>query len=482
MLREDFLWGGAVAAHQIEGGWQEGGKGISIADVMTAGDVNTARRITDGVLPGENYPNHEATDFYHHYKEDIALLAEMGFKCFRTSIAWTRIYPNADEDEPNAEGLKFYDDLFDECKKYGIEPVVTLSHFEMPYNLYKKYNGFANRKAIELFEKYARTCFEHFKGKVKIWMTFNEINNQTDWSSDHHTMQDSGFKVSESDNMEKAMYQAAMYELVASARAVKIGHEIDPENKIGCMLAFCPIYPYSCDPRDIMQATSAMQKRYWFGDVHALGVVPSYIKAYWKRMGFGEMDITEQDLIDLSEGTVDYIGFSYYMSFVTKWKEGNDGYIYKEPEDLVPNPFVEKTAWGWAVDPQGLRYALNWLYDRYHLPMFIVENGMGAYDKVEEDGSIKDTYRVDYLKKHIQAMKDAVEQDGVDLWGYTPWAAIDIVSASTGEMDKRYGFVHVNKNNAGEGDMSRSKKDSFYWYKNVIATNGEDLDSYAPKD
>lgn len=475
MLREDFLWGGAVAAHQIEGGWQEGGKGISIADVMTAGDVNTARRITDGVLEGENYPNHEATDFYHHYKEDIALLAEMGFKCFRTSIAWTRIYPNGDEEEPNEEGLKFYDDVFDCCLEHGIQPVVTLSHFEMPYNLYKKYGGFSNRKAIELFERYARTCFERYKGKVTLWMTFNEINNQTDWSSDHHSMQDSGFKVSETDNMERSMYQAALYELIASARAVQIGHEIDPENKIGCMIAFCPIYPYSCDPHDIMEATSAMQKRYWFADVHARGFVPEYIQAYWKRMDFEEMDLTEQDLIDLSKGTVDYIGFSYYMSFVTKWKEGNDGYIYNESTDLVGNPYTEKTAWGWAIDPEGLRYALNWLYDRYHLPMFIVENGMGAYDTKEEDGSVHDPYRIEYLRKHIKAMKAAVNEDGVDLMGYTPWAAIDIVSASTGEMDKRYGFVYVDKNNAGEGTLDRSRKDSFYWYKNVIASNGEDL-------
>jgi 6-phospho-beta-glucosidase len=475
MLREDFLWGGAVAAHQLEGGWQEGGKGISIADVMTAGDAKTARRITEGVLEGENYPNHEAIDFYHHYKEDIALMAEMGFKCFRTSIAWTRIYPNADDEKPSEEGLKFYDEMFDCCHSYGIEPVITLSHFEMPFNLYKKYGGFSNRAAIDMFVKYATTCFEHYKGKVTYWMTFNEINNQTDWASDHHSMQDSGYRVSNFENMEKAMYQAALYELVASARAVKIGHEIDPNNKIGCMIAFCPIYPFSCDPRDIMEATSAMQKRYWFGDVHARGFVPEYIEAYWKRQGFGEMDITEQDRKDLKEGTVDYIGFSYYMSFAVKWKEGNDGYTYTESKDLVGNPYVEKTDWGWAIDPEGLRYALNWMYDRYHLPMFIVENGMGAYDKVEEDGSIHDPYRVEYLRKHIKAMKDAVDQDGVDLMGYTPWGCIDLVSASTGEMEKRYGFIYVDKDNAGNGTLNRSKKDSFYWFKNVIETNGEDL-------
>lgn len=473
MLKDGFLWGGAVAAHQLEGGWQEGGKGISVADVMTAGANGVEREITDGVLPGKNYPNHEAIDFYHHYKEDIRLFAEMGFKCFRTSIAWTRIYPTGVEDEPNEEGLRFYDDMFDTCHQYGIEPVITLSHFEMPYYLVKEFGGFRNRRCVEYFVRFARTCFERYKNKVTYWMTFNEINNQVNFSEDWAPFTNSGLRYAEGENREQLMYQAAHYELVASAEAVKLGHEINPDFKIGCMIAMCPIYPYSCNPKDMMMSVSAMQKRYWFADVHARGVYPAYLKAYWKRKGF-KLDITKEDEEILKLGCVDYIGFSYYMSFVVKAEETNLEYDYDESKDKVENPYIQKSDWGWAIDPEGLRYGLNWLYDRYGLPLFIVENGFGAYDKVEEDGKIHDTYRIDYLKAHIEAMKKCVDQDGVDLLGYTPWGCIDLVSAGTGEMEKRYGFIHVNKDNQGNGDLSRSKKDSFYWYQNVIKTNGEE--------
>lgn len=473
MLREDFLWGGAVAAHQLEGGWQEGGKGISVADVMTAGANGVAREITDGVLPGKNYPNHEAIDFYHHYKEDIRLFAEMGFKCFRTSIAWTRIYPTGIEEEPNEAGLQFYDDVFDTCHQYGIEPVITLSHFEMPYYLVKELGGFRDRRCVEYFVRFAGTCFERYKNKVTYWMTFNEINNQVNFAEDWAPFTNSGLRYAEGENREQLMYQAAHYELVASAEAVKLGHEINPNFKIGCMIAMCPIYPYSCNPKDMMMSVSAMQKRYWFADVHARGVYPAYLKAYWKRKGIVP-DITKEDEEILKQGCVDYIGFSYYMSFVVRYQEDNPDYDYDESKDKVENPYIQRSDWGWAIDPEGLRYSLNWLYERYGLPLFIVENGFGAYDKVEEDGSIHDTYRIDYLKSHIQAMKECVEMDGVDLMGYTPWGCIDLVSAGTGEMEKRYGFIHVNKDNSGNGDLSRSKKDSFYWYQNVIKTNGEE--------
>jgi 6-phospho-beta-glucosidase len=483
-FRKDFLWGGAVAAHQLEGGWQEGGKGPSIADVMTAGGNGIPRRITDGVLPGENYPNHDAIDFYHHYKEDIALFAEMGFKAFRTSIAWSRIYPNGDDETPNEEGLKFYDDMFDTMHKYGIEPVITLQHFEMPYHLAKKYNGFMDRRCIGFFEKFARTCFERYKGKVHYWMTFNEINNQAANASAHNLIQE-GAVLTTDDNPdnERMMYQSGMYELVASARAVRIGHEIDPENKIGCMIGFVPVYPYSCNPKDMMEFTAANHKKYWFADIHCNGEIPAYLEKYWERQGW-KIDVSEQDRKDLREGTVDYIGFSYYMSITTKWNEGNDHYDFHEgnfamkdtrPSDLTKNPYLKASDWGWPIDPLGLRYSLNWFTDRYHLPMMIVENGLGAYDKVEADGSINDDYRINYLKSHIEAMRDAVNEDGVDLLGYQMWAPIDIVSASSGEMDKRYGFIYVNKNNAGEGDLSRSRKKSFWWYKHVIETNGEEL-------
>lgn len=473
-LKKNFLWGGAVAAHQLEGGWQEGGKGVSVADVMSAGAHGVERKITDGVLPNINYPNHEAIDFYHHYKEDVKLFAEMGFKCFRTSIAWTRIFPKGDEEQPNEEGLKFYDDLFDECLKYGIEPVITLSHFELPYHLVCAYGGFRNRKTIEFFVRFARVCFERYQHKVKYWMTFNEINNQANYSTDFGPFTNSGIKYEDGENREEIMYQASHYELVASAQAVRIAHEINPDLQVGCMIAMCPIYPYSCDPKDMMMAVSAMHKRYWYTDVHARGHYPAHVLTYLKRKGY-ELDITNQDLQDLKEGCVDYIGFSYYMSFATKAQPDNPTYDYDEAKALCRNPHVKASDWGWQIDPEGLRYSMNWFYDRYELPLFIVENGFGAIDKVEEKGEIHDSYRIEYLKAHIETMKTCVEEDGIDLMGYTPWGCIDLVSAGTGEMKKRYGFIYVDKDNDGRGTLARSRKDSFYWYKEVIASNGEVL-------
>lgn len=472
MLKKDFLWGGAVAAHQLEGGWQEGGKGVSIADVMKAGANGIAREITDGVLPNTYYPNHDAIDFYHHYREDIKLFAEMGFKCFRTSIAWTRIFPNGDEDEPNEEGLKFYDDMFDECLKYGIEPVITLSHFEMPYHLVKTYGGWRNRKLIDFFVKFATVCFKRYESKVKYWMTFNEINNQANYETDFGPFTNSGLLYQKGENREAIMYQASHYELVASAKAVKIAHELNPDLQVGCMIAMCPIYPATCDPKDMMMHVSAMQKRYWFCDVHVRGIYPPYIKQYLKRKGYA-LDITTEDIEALKHGCCDYIGFSYYMSFATKHNEHNPEYDYNEEYDLVRNPYVEASEWGWQIDPEGLRYAMNWFYDRYQIPLFIVENGFGAVDKVEEDG-IHDPYRINYLKAHIEAMMTCVEQDGVELMGYTPWGCIDLISAGTGEMKKRYGFIYVDRDNEGNGTLKRSKKDSFHWFKHVIETNGEE--------
>lgn len=474
ILREKFLWGGAVAAHQLEGGWKEGGKGVSVADVMTAGAHGVERKITDGVLPDEYYPNHEGIDFYHHYKEDVKLFAEMGLKCFRTSIAWTRIFPNGDETEPNEAGLQFYDDLFDECLKYGIEPVVTLSHFEMPYHLVTEYGGWRNRRMIEFFTRFAKACFTRYKDKVKYWMTFNEINNQADYKRDFATFTNSGLKFEAGENREAIMYQAAHYELVASAQAVKLGHEINPNFQIGCMIAMVPIYPYSCDPADMMAATVAMQRRYWFTDVHCRGSYPSCITSYLKRKGY-DIDWTKEDFTDLKAGTVDYIGFSYYMSKAIKNKDKAPAYDYDEELDLVKNPHVKASEWGWQIDPTGLRYSLNWFNERYQCPLFIVENGFGAVDTVEPDGTIEDDYRIDYLRNHIQAVKDAVEYDGVDVMGYTPWGFIDLVSAGTGEMKKRYGMIYVDRDDRGNGTLARSRKKSFDWFKQVIASNGEEL-------
>lgn len=470
----NFLWGGAVAAHQLEGAYDVDGKGLSIMDVSTAGSLGSPRRITKGIVEGENYPNHTAIDFYHHYKEDIALFAEMGFKCFRTSIAWTRIYPTGLEAEPNEAGLQFYDDLFDECLKYGIKPVITLSHFEMPYHLVELYGGWRDRRMIDLFVTFAKTCIVRYKDKVEYWMTFNEINNQANYNSEGSIYGDSGIIYTEEDNREEVMYQASHYELVASAKAIKLAREINPNFKLGCMIAMCPIYPYSCHPDDIFMAHKAMEKRYYYTDVHVFGSYPPNILALWKRKGFA-IDFSAEDEAALKEGCVDYIGFSYYMSFAIKYKEDNPFYEYDESNDLVRNPHVQASDWGWQVDPTGLRYALNWFTDHYHLPLFIVENGLGAYDTVEENGEIHDTYRIEYLRKHIVQMKKAVEEDGVDLIGYTPWGCIDLVAASTGQMSKRYGFIYVDKQDDGSGTLQRSRKDSFAWFTNVIKSNGEQL-------
>ena len=473
-LRKDFLWGGAVAAHQIEGGYQEGGKGLSIVDVATAGSVSKPRRYTDRIEEGEYYPNHIASDFYHRYEEDIRLMAEMGFKCFRTSIAWTRIFPNGDEEEPNEAGLQFYDDVFDCCLKYGIQPVITLDHFEMPLHLVQAYGGWRDRRLIEFFLRFATTCFKRYKDKVTYWMTFNEINNQAKYKDTCSVYFDSGILYREGENKEQTMYQAAHYELVASALAVKAGHEINPDFQIGCMIAMCPIYPLTCRPEDILMAEKAMQKRYYFTDVHVHGVYPSCITTYWKRKGF-QMDVTEEDEKALREGCVDYIGFSYYLSFATEAAKSNPYYDYDETEMIVKNPYLKASDWGWQIDPVGLRYSLNWFSDRYAVPLFIVENGLGAYDKLEEDGTINDDYRIDYLRQHITEMKKAVDEDGVDLIGYTLWGCIDLVSAGTGEMDKRYGMVYVDRHNDGTGTFERRKKKSFDWYQKVIKSNGEAL-------
>ena len=471
---KDFLWGGAVAAHQVEGGWNKGGKGVSIADVLTAGAHGVDRVITDGVLEGYNYPNHEAVDFYSKYKGDIALFAEMGFKCFRTSIAWTRIFPNGDDAEANEEGLKFYDDMFDELLKHGIEPVITLSHFEMPYNLVKNYGGWKNRKVIDFFVKYAEVVMERYKNKVKYWMTFNEINNQKNYKYPLFGYTCSGVIFNKEENPEETMYQVVHHELVASAKVVKRGHEINPDFKIGCMIAYVPIYPYSCNPEDIMYAAEAMHDRHLFADVHARGAYPTYARCEWERKGYNiHMEPEDEEI--LREGIVDYIGLSYYMSNAVKADNVVEGSGLDGFPGSVPNPYVKASDWGWQIDPVGLRYGLNNLYERYQKPLFIVENGFGAIDKLDENGVVQDDYRIEYLKSHIVEMKKAIELDGVELMGYTPWGCIDCVSFTTGEMKKRYGFIYVDKDNEGNGTLKRSKKKSFEWYKKVIATNGEEL-------
>lgn len=475
-LSKDFLWGGAVAAHQVEGGYNKGGKGISIADVMTAGTHTIPRKITDGIIEGNYYPNHEGINFYEKYKEDIKLFAEMGFKCFRTSIAWTRVFPNGDELEPNEEGLKFYDDLFDELLKYNIEPVITLSHFEMPYNLVKNYGGWRNRKLIDFFVRFCEVVMKRYKDKVKYWMTFNEINNQTITTNPIYAFTNSGIIYKEEENKEEVMFQAAHYEFVASAKVVKMGHEINPNFMIGCMVAAMPSYPYSCNPDDIMKAEEANREQLMFTDVHVRGRYPKHTLKLWERNNY-KLDITKEDEEILKIGTVDFIGCSYYLTtVVTANKDmkrtGNDS---AGKADVVENPYLKTSDWGWTIDPVGLRFYLNQLYDKYEIPIFIVENGFGAVDVLKDDFTVEDDNRIEYLTNHIVEMKKAIEIDGVDVIGYTTWGCIDPISFTTGEMKKRYGFIYVDRENDGRGSLKRYKKKSFDWYKKVIESNGEIL-------
>lgn len=463
-LPADFLWGGAVAAHQLEGGWDQGGKGVSSADVMTVGAHGVPRKITDGVTNSYYYPNHGGIDFYSKYKEDIKLFAEMGFKAFRTSIAWSRIFPKGDELVPNEEGLKFYDGLFDELLKYNIEPVVTLSHFEMPYHLIKKYGGFRNRKLIEFFVSFAETVMKRYQDKVKYWMTFNEINNQMDFDEDLHPYCNSGILFEEGDHREQIVYQAIHHELVASAKVVKLGHEINSDFKIGCMMAIVPLYPASPNPEDVMLNDILMRKRWYCSDVHVRGAYGNYVEHMWKERGI-TVKMEQEDATILKEGTVDYIALSYYMSGIVGSEAGG--------EVRGNNPYIKASDWGWNIDPIGFRYSLNAFYDRYQLPLFIAENGFGAIDKLNEEGFVEDDYRIQYLEEHIKEMKKAILFDKVDVFGYTAWGCIDVVSFSTGEMEKRYGFIYVDRDNAGYGTLERRKKKSFDWYKQVITTNGE---------
>ncbi|MGG5342049.1 6-phospho-beta-glucosidase [Enterococcus sp. AZ192] len=475
-IGENFLWGGAIAAHQAEGAWNVEGKGLSIADVMTAGGNGIPRKITQGIIEGEYYPNHEAIDFYHHYKEDIQLFKELGLKCFRTSIAWSRIFPKGVEEEPNEAGLLYYDRLFDTLIEHGIEPVITLSHFEMPYYIYEKFGGFSNKEVIPLFVKFATCVFERYKDKVTYWMTFNEINNQADGQDPLHVWTNSAMIIEDETKKEEFVFQAGINELIASATAVIEGKKINPDFQIGCMMAYVPVYPYSCNPEDMMASIKANERRFFYNDIHARGKVPTYALKYWAEKNY-QIDISKEELAILKEGTVDYIGFSYYMSGTISTLEEIEGQATEDIQraKIVKNPYIEVSDWGWPIDEVGLRYVLNTVYQRYDLPMFIVENGFGAYDQLTEDNTVHDDYRVEYLKKHIEQMKKAIVEDGVPVIGYTPWGVIDIVSFGSGEMEKRYGMIYVDKDNEGNGTLQRLKKDSFSWYQKVIETNGEKL-------
>ena len=459
----NFLWGGATAANQCEGAYLEDGKGLSIQDVLPKG----FKVITEEPTP-DNLKL-KGIDYYHRYKEDIKLFAGMGFKVYRFSIAWSRIFPTGEEAQPNEAGLKFYDDVIDECHKYGIEPLITISHYEPPLALARKYNGWSNRIMIDLYLKYCQVLFERYKGKVKYWITFNEINSIL-----HQPFVSGAILTPKAQLSNQQLYQAIHYELVASAKAVQLAHSIDPEYKVGSMILAVTIYPLTPNPDDIIEVMELDNEVYLFSDVQALGAYPYYAKRVFEEKGV-QLEISDEDREALTH-TVDFVSFSYYSSNCAA-----ADHSLGEPtgsnmvSTLKRNPYSKVSEWGWQIDPKGLRYSLIELYDRYRKPLMVVENGMGAKDVVEADGSIHDPYRVEYFRQHISEMGKAIDE-GVEMWGYTTWAPIDLISASTNQMSKRYGFIYVDQDDMGNGTLARSRKDSFYWYKKVIASNGEALD------
>lgn len=462
---KNFLWGGALAASQCEGATLEDGKKWSTGDAMPYGVFS------DIVIPPlDNYLKKEAIDFYHRYKEDVKMFAEMGFKTLRISISWSRIFPNGDESTPNEKGLVFYDSLIDELLKYGIEPMITLVHFEIPLHLALEYGGWTNRKMIDFYETFVTILYTRYKDKVRYWITFNEINVVLD-----APFNGAGIQAKPDDVDKETLYQAIHHQFVASALAVKTGHEINPDFMIGCMVANSPNYPLTPNPDDVLEALERDRETLFFADVHARGKYPNYMKRYFKENNIA-LNILDSDL-ELMRHTVDYISFSYYMSYCATADES----ILKEVGNVksgVKNPYLEASDWGWQIDPKGLRYGLNVFYDRYQLPLFIVENGLGAKDELISDGNgsytVADDYRIDYLNAHLEQAYEAI-QDGVELLGYTSWGPIDVVSNTFSEMDKRYGYIYVDKHNDGTGSLIRYKKKSFNWYKEVISTNGSSL-------
>lgn len=457
---DNFLWGGAIAANQVEGAYLTDGKGLSTSDLQPYG-------IFGDIIPrvsGDSYVKDVAIDFYHRYPQDIALFAEMGFKCLRISIAWTRIFPQGDEQQPNEAGLVFYDRLFDEMAKYNITPLVTLSHYEMPYGLVKNYGGWGNRKTIGFFEHYARTVFQRYQHKVKLWLTFNEIN-----MSLHAPFTGVGL---EQESSKSEVYQAIHHQLVASAKAVAALHQIIPDGRIGNMLLGGLMYPLTCKPADVLETLQQNREWLFFGDVQVRGYYPSYMTRYFKQHDIS-IEITAEDKAALKE-TVDFISFSYYMSGCVTADEDLNRKARGNILSMVQNPHLASSEWGWQIDPEGLRILLNELWDRYQKPLFIVENGLGAKDKPDASGNIEDDYRIEYLNDHLVQVSEAIA-DGVEVMGYTSWGPIDLVSASKAELSKRYGFIYVDRDDNGNGTLERRRKKSFYWYRDVIQSNGGKL-------
>lgn len=468
---KNFLWGGASAANQYEGAWNVDGKGPSIFDAYCAGSATKNREYHTEVKDGYYYPNHEGTDFYHHYKEDIALMGEMGFKVFRLSIAWSRIFPHGNDKEPNELGLQFYDNVFDECAKYGIEPLVTILHYETPLYLANEYNGWYSRELVDFYYHFCEVIFERYKNKVKYWLTFNEIN----CIAIGNPYMAGACKEVEGVSLDQVTYQAAHHQFLASAKAVKLAHDKYPSFKMGMMLGGLFFIPDSCHPEDIKKAQEMNYQQYYFCDLQCRGYYNNHARALLKQKGVTLVTKPEDDEI-LLNGKVDFLSFSYYMTINAAVNRMGTMNLAGSGMMAPKNPYLQATDWGMEINPLGMRYFLNELYDRYQLPLMVVENGLGVVDVLEEDGKVHDPYRIDYLREHIKVMKDAIEEDGIDLMGYTSWGCIDCISAGTGEMKKRYGYVYVDRDDVGNGTLKRYKKDSFDWYKKVIASNGEDLD------
>lgn len=464
---KNFLWGGAVSANQCEGAYNEDGKGLDIEDVLPHGLKTPPTK-----EPTPDNLKLRAIDFYHRYQEDIRLFAEMGFKCFRLSIAWSRIFPNGDDAEPNEAGLQFYDDVFDECAKYGIQPLVTISHYETPLHLAREYNGWSSRKLIDFYLKYCETIFRRYKDKVKLWITFNEIN-----SIIHAPFMSGAIQTPADQLTSQDLYQAIHHELVASAKAVKLCHEMIPDAKIGCMILGVTVYPLTCKPDDVIAMMNTDRDTLLFSDVQARGAYPNYADRVFAEKGV-KLEITDDDREAL-KNTVDFVSLSYYSSSCVS-ADPNAGEPTRSnlTRNLKRNPYSQSSEWGWQIDPQGLRFTLNKLYDRYQKPLFIVENGLGANDTLVDDGqggrTVKDDYRIEYMRQHLQQIGETLK-DGVEIMGYTSWGCIDLISCSTAEIDKRYGFIYVDLNSDGTGTLERYKKKSFEWYKQVIASNGEVL-------
>ena len=470
-MKADFLWGGATAANQVEGAWDKDGRGPAIVDVLPHGEyrmpVMLGQMDYRDLPEGTYFPGREAVDHVGHYKEDIELLAELGLKAYRFSMSWSRIFPTGVEAEPNQAGLDYYRNFIQELRSYDIEPIVTICHFDMPLYLIEEFGGWKNRRTIDFYLNYCRVLFETFKDQVKYWITFNEINMLM-----HLPFMGAGIGFEEGENPTQVKYQAAHYELVASARATELAHAINPDFQVGCMLAAGSVYPYSCNPQDVWKAQEMDRENYFFIDVQARGAYPNYALKFFEREGL-ELDMTQEDLAVLKAHPVDFISLSYYNSRCVRTDgegEAGGGNVFASAK----NPYLEVSEWGWPIDPLGFRITLNALWDRYQKPLFVVENGLGARDEFDGE-KIEDDYRIDYLSAHVAAMKEAIDEDGVEVLGYTPWGVIDLISATTGEMSKRYGLVYVDKNDDGSGSYKRYKKKSFAWYQKVIETNGEEL-------